>query len=331
MARWLVSQGDRQFTAQDLEELKQLAREGKVSETDMIQPPGASDWVYASEIPELKGLLNKRTSVDSDDLYDEEPPSRSKLPIALALLLVIGAGGYAAWHFQQQQPDISDYELLGDKGVSLSELIVTEAAPLLDKPDGSQLGIAEKDSVVAILGKRKEWYHIQTKQGQEGYVRSNQVVAAYMFADSRTQLDYDPLYNPDKYISVKNASWLQLDTRNKNLTIFQFMIHNQSKFPMTDLMLVATIKDKNGRELERVEIPVEGTIPPHEAVMVGTLGDEEDPDAKRLLTTEFYGELLKDNEDLALLWSDGVEVEMQTSGFTEASIDILEVRAEKID
>jgi hypothetical protein len=65
--------------------------------------------------------------------------------------------------------------------------------------------------------------------------------------------------------------------------------------------------------------------------MVGTLGDEEDPDAKRLLTTEFYGELLKDNEDLALLWSDGVEVEMQTSGFTEASIDILEVRAEKID
>ena len=33
MARWLVSQGDRQFTAKDLNELKQLAAMGKVGDT----------------------------------------------------------------------------------------------------------------------------------------------------------------------------------------------------------------------------------------------------------------------------------------------------------
>ena len=142
-------------------------------------------------------------------------------------------------------------------------------------------------------------------------------------------LDYDPLYNPDKYISVKNASWLQLDEKNQNLTIFQFMIHNQSKFVMTDLVLAATIKDKTGKELELVEISVEGSIPSHEAVMVGTLQPEDldDIEDRRLLTTELFKELVEEDEELNLRWSDGVEVEMHTSGFTEANIDILEVRA----
>ena len=34
-------------------ELKQLVRDGSVGPGDMIQPPGASDWLYLVELPEL--------------------------------------------------------------------------------------------------------------------------------------------------------------------------------------------------------------------------------------------------------------------------------------
>lgn len=323
MARWLVSQGDRQFSAADLDEIKKLARDGKITQMDMIQPPGASDWLYATELPELKGLLK---SSGNDDLYeDDDLPKKSKLPIAIALLAVIGVGAYFAYDAYTKLPEASDLELLGEGGLAMSEILITDAAPLLSAPDGSQVATLEKDSEASILGKREGWYHVRSEGGQEGYVKASYAIPAYMFADAQTQQDHDPLYNPNNYVSVKNASWMQVDSRNKNFTLFQFMVHNQSKFPMTGLVLVATIKDKSGKELERVEIPVEGQIPPHEATMIGTL--EEDDAERRLITNVSYNEMSAQDTGLQKFWTDGVGVELQSSGFSEATIDVLEVRA----
>lgn len=328
MSRWLVSQGDRQFAAQDLDELKTLASSGRLAATDMVQPPGAADWLYASEVPELKGLLN--TQASGGDFDDDPLPQRSPLPLALLFLALIGVGGAGAYYYANKLPEKGELDLIGSNGLALTEVLVTEEnAPLYAKPDGAVSGSMEKDSSAAILGKRGEWYHLKSSTGAEGYARVDSVVPAYFFADKDTRQDYDPLYNPDKYVSVKNASWLQLDEQNRNLTIFQFMIHNQSKFEMADLVLVATIKDKTGKELEAVEIPIEGTIPRHEAVMVGTLSGEDpmDLEQKRLLTTTLFAELAEEDEELNLRWAEGVEVEMNTTGFTEANIDILEIRA----
>ena len=328
MSSWLVQQGDRNFAAQDLDELKRLARSGELAGSDMVQPPGAADWLYASEVPELQGVLQSGTS--SPDFDDEPLPQRSPMPLVALFLALIVVGGRAAWYYANELPEKGELDLLGANGLALTEVLVTqENAPLYAKPDGASIGTMEKDTSAAILGKRGEWYHLRSTTGTEGYARVDSVVPAYFFADKDTRLDYDPLYNPDKYISVKNASWLQLDEKNQNLTIFQFMIHNQSKFVMTDLVLAATIKDKTGKELELVEISVEGSIPSHEAVMVGTLQPEDldDIEDRRLLTTELFKELVEEDEELNLRWSDGVEVEMHTSGFTEANIDILEVRA----
>ena len=328
MSRWLVSQGDRQFAAQDLDELKTLATSGKLAATDMVQPPGAADWLYASEVPELKGLLGSAAS--GSDFDDEPLPQKSPLPLIALFLILIAVGGGGAWYYADKLPEKGELDLIGENGLALTEVLVTEEnAVLLDKPDGSTVGPLAKDSSAAILGKRGEWYHLKSATGQEGYTKVDQVVPAYFFADKDTRQDYDPLYNPDKYVSVKNASWLQLDEQNRNLTIFQFMIHNQSKFEMADLVLVATIKDKTGKELEAVEIPIEGTIPRHEAVMVGTLSGEDatDLEQKRLMTTTMFNELAEEDEELNLRWAEGVEVEMNTTGFTEANIDILEIRA----
>lgn len=325
MSRWLVQQGDRQFAAQDLDELKQLASSGKLTQTDMVQPPGAADWLYASEVPQLQGLLQSGGGGD----YDDEPlPKRSPLPLVVLFVLLILGGGYGAWHYANKLPKEGQLDLIGENGLKLTEVLVTEPnAPLMEKPDGASKGVLEKDKPLALMGKRGDWYAVRTAGGNEGFVRQDHVVPAYFFTDQDTRLDVDPLYNPDKYISVKNASWLQLDKQNRNLTIFQFMIHNQSNFVMTDLILLATIKDKTGKELERVEIPIQGEIPSHEAIMVGTLQPETAEDEPVMMTTFYFNELVEEDEDLNLRWSDGVEVEMQTSGFTEANIDILQVRA----
>ena len=105
---------------------------------------------------------------------------------------------------------------------------------------------------------------------------------------------------------------------------------------MTDLVLLATIKDAKGHELEKVEIPVEGVIGGRESTMVGTLGPPEEkgkpaPDAPvetaRVLTSSTFDEMAQTDPDLQLRWTSGVEVEMATQEFTNAEIDILELRA----
>ena len=45
------------------------------------------------------------------------------------------------------------------------------------------------------------------------------------------------------------------------------------------------------------------------------------------MTSQLFQELAKEDEELNLRWSEGVEIEMKVKGFAEAEIDILEVRA----
>ena len=58
MARWLVTRNDSQFAVGGLAELRDLAKAGRLAGGDMVQPPGASGWLYAVEIPELTDALS---------------------------------------------------------------------------------------------------------------------------------------------------------------------------------------------------------------------------------------------------------------------------------
>ncbi len=63
--------------------------------------------------------------------------------------------------------------------------------------------------------------------------------------------------------------------------------------------------------------------------MVGTLKPAADDleGTPRLMTTTYFDVLLKADETLMSRWSDGVEVAMESEGFVEANIDLLQVRA----
>ncbi len=329
MARWRVAQGNQQFTAEDLAELQRFARQGKLGAGDLIQPPGASDWLYAMELPELNAHLKQAPpGLDAD-----YKPRRGGNGIIIALLLAgIAATGYGIWSVTQRIPKAEDLELLG-KRLQLTEMLVTSSsANVLSQPadSASPVGTAAKDEKVQLMAKRGPWYRIQTTGGADGWVKVDDVIPAYLFADAETRQDYDPIYNPDRYVSVKNASWMQLPEQQKlNVTIFQFSITNASKFTMTDVKLLVTVRDNKGNVLETKEIAIEGIVPARQDVMVGTLSPDPKnrEDVARLFTDATFIEMQKEDPDLALRWSAGIEVGMESKDFEKANVDLLEVRA----
>lgn len=331
MARWLVTQGDHQFSAADLNELKQLAQAGSVGPGDMVQPPGTSDWLYASELPELAELFGSANDVDDDDW--EVPKTTNRAPLVVLLLGLVAFGGYGMWDYGQKLPSHEDLEIIGGTtGMALSEMIASSGTSIRSEPSesSSAVGSIDKDETLQLLGKRGDWYNVRNKSGAQGFVPSNTVVPAYYFADAETRQSYDPIYNPDRYVFVKNSSWMQLpDQREDNVTIFQFLLQNKSKFRMTDIRLLATIKDKNDRVIETQEIFIQGSIPAHDGVMVGTLKPAKDDveGTPKLMTTSALEKLAKDDDSVMSRWTDGVELAMESEGFVEANIDLLQVRA----
>ena len=327
MSRWMINARGQQFSVANLEELKAVARKGDLQAGDIVQPPGASDWVYALEIQEISKLLR---SASLDDI--EAPASSSEMSTATKGIIaaVMALSSIALWAYALQLrstiPDQSKIDLLGENGLSFSQVLVTESAPLRSTASVSapETGKMEKNQSCELLAKRGKWYKLRC-DGVEGYAEVDTVVPAYYFGEYKDRTDYDPLYNPDRYVEIANYAWRQpLDSKTSN---FAFMIQNKSKFGMTDVKLVATIKDKAGREVQSVEIPIEGVIPPLDSAMVGTLkpakGDSSPP---RILTSHLYQEVLKTDPKAAERWSDGVEVAV-TIEEPEASIDIVEVRA----
>lgn len=352
MAQWLVMQGDTKFPVSGLAELEALARRGALRSGDMIQPPGTSDWMYATEVPELKVLIERSADDDDDGPRSSMLGGAAIAAIAGVAALVLGfaaiAGG-GTMLYLASRIDESKGGLIGEGGLTYSQMIVTSAGSGLrdDANDSARITTSvAKDSVLELLAKRGDFYRARTNTGAEGWIPATHVIPMYQLGDASVRDEYDPLYNPDRYVEVLNSRWMQLPAERPgmdvgNVTIFEFMMSNDSRYPMTDLRILATIKDAQGHELERIEIPVEGVIPADGTSFVGTFSSETeterskrgkrkaDPDAEpdRIMTTWSFDEMAKDDPELQLRFTSGVELEMKTDTFANAQIDIVELRA----
>lgn len=348
--QWNVTQGDNQFVVTGgLAELKNMARRGDLGAGDMIQPPGAVDWIYASEIPELQVIFAKNKDVD-DEAEAASGPNYLMMGaaavLALVFLAVVVVGGGVALYFGSQMTE-KPGALIGDGGLSYSQMIVTAAgAGLRAEPvDSASIKVpVAKDEVLELLAKRGQFYKARAASGGEGWIPMNQVLPMYQLGGTEVKDDFDPLYNPDRYVEVSNARWMQLPAEDgkpgqpSNKTVFLLMVSNTSKYAMTDLKIVATIKDAQGHELEKVEVAVEGEIPPLGDTMIGSLLAEETVKAKgkrkaqelpppQIMTNATYDERSAEDPELALRWMEGFEVEIATPEVMNAKIDVVELRA----
>lgn len=332
MAAWLVTANESQFSVDGLSELKDLARNGQLKSGDLIQPPGAADWVYASEVPELKGVLdNPRLDLDDDGPSPVAQTANNVVMIGLAgvfaVILVVTLIGIGV--LVTMMPD-SQASIIGKGGFSENEMLVTESgSPLLGAPEAKapQLKTLDKNDALTLLTKRGGFYKARTKDGAEGWISVQHVIPMYQLGDEAVQKKYDPIYNPDRYIDIVNSRWSQLPDSKKSITVFQFMLQNSSPFDITDVVLEATIKDAQGAVAETVEIPIEGILPSNASTMVGTLKGEKKTDPLRIITDYSLQIAVKDDPDLQLRYADGIEVKMESGEFTEAKIVLLQARA----
>ncbi len=337
MAQWRVTQGEHQFTVADLTELVERAKRGELVAGDLIQPPESNAWVYAMEIEALRPHLPEDREEDDDELLYR--PRRPILPVLIVAssLFVILAGGAIAAVLLQQLPT-GEERLVGERGLSYTEVIVTDAdASLLAEPkEGapSMLPVA-KDSTLQLLAKRGDFYKVRTAANEEGWIPIGEVLPAYKFGGAEVKERYDPLYNPDRYVKVLNASWIQMPLAPHEKppeegvpTTFHFMFGNDSAYDMTDLVVRITIKDAAKAELGHLDIPIRGTIPRKGQTMVGTLQPSKgDPSPPVYMTTHSFQEQARTDPALQERWADGLTVPMKGDRFDNASVDILEIRA----
>jgi hypothetical protein len=108
---------------------------------------------------------------------------------------------------------------------------------------------------------------------------------------------------------------------------------------MTDLTLLATIKDAQGHDLETVEIPVDGILPPNGGTFVGMLQSDPVPEGNKrpkpnpnaappeVMTTYTFEKRAAADPELQLRWISGVQVPMKTKEFANANIQIVQLRA----
>jgi hypothetical protein len=350
MAQWVVNRGDGQFPVDGLADLKKLAQKGELDPGDLIQPAGAADWLYAIEVPELKGLLKLPKAADDDDDVPVRGGGGAAVRMGLfgvfGLMLVIGLGASA--YFASQLPSGSE-RLLGEGGsLSYTEVLTIVATQLRAEPDANSAVVEQvpSDTQLDLLGKRGAFYKVKTKGGKEGWVSVADILAAYQLADKKQFEKMNPFYNPDQYAKVASAGWLMMvdpekPDENKSST-FSIALDNTSRYPMTDVRLEAVLKDSKGAEVGKKEIVVEGTIPAEGSTMIGTLTPPEEelkaaekakiePPPSRIMTNYTLDQEAKDlteeeQEKLYGRWLDGVEVEVQDE-FVEATVRIVEVRA----
>ncbi len=327
MAQWLVTQKDSQFGVASLNELKELAQGGRLVAGDMIQPPGSNGWLYATEIPELKDLV-------PDEPFAGGGGMGRYLVVGLAsaamLLLSLAFTVMAALSFMTS---MTTQTIIGEGGLKTSEMLVTaEGSGLRADPDvAAAVTIpVSKDGVVELLAKRGNFYRARTADGQEGWIPTDHVLPMYQLGGKEAKEEYDPLYNPDRYVEVGSAAWMLAENSDQR-TVFRFELMNRSRYEMTGLRLIATVKDGQGSEIEKVEFSVEGVIPPAEqggagSTTVGTLSQSKSEPGK-LYTEYTFQKMAKEAPDLQSHWLDGVEVSMKTKDFAVATVNLVEVSA----
>ena len=333
MARWVVNRNDTSFGVSDVAELCDLARKGALAAGDLVQPPGSTGWLYAQDVPDVRKALEARGPGVVDVPVVEAGGSWGNVVVGAMMVIAILALGNYTWQRWQLIPD-GTHTILGEGGLSFSELVVTSSGiQLLSEPEARSGAVKEltKDTVLELLAKRGDFYKAREKTGGEGaaqgWVAADKVLPVYLLGGGDVRNELDPLYNPDRYLEVANASWMQLpEARKRKVTVFQFLLSNTSDYDMTDLVMVARLKDSKGHEVNQVEFRVEGVVPGQDDTMVGTIVDPK-TEERRLITQVSFAAMAAQNPDLRLQYTEGVEVKMEQDEFNEASIDIVELRA----
>ncbi len=312
---WRITRGDQQLSAKDVAELKLMAAGGKILPSDLVQPPGKGEWFYATEVPELQGLVAAKES-DPEDFDIRRKTGSGNLGRGLAVVAAAGlflGGIYAVYTLYTTRPE-EPLGIVGDHegGLNPLEALVTQYANLLAEPDSSaaKVGEVKKDERVQLVRKMGDFYEVVTPDKRQGWVGTGQIVPGYLFDQELTD-KYDPLFNPNVYLQLMNYSWTPSLEPGKpdTLTNMMFNLANPTDYGMQGVILKVTFFDGKDRVIDVKNFEVPRLVPPNDVFFLEgievdmewneeTRAEVEIFGARALLPPEY--EKLKKEEDVAL-------------------------------
>lgn len=295
---WRITRGNDQFQAKDIAELKLLAVGGKIQAGDLVQPPGRTDWLYATEVPELDGLVKvKQRSDDEDDWQRSRTPNNALRIIAFLLgVCIVSAGFYGLYWTYENRPDPQATALFGEHEGALNalEALATEHAALLKAPDSKSPSIGEvaKDERVMLIRKLGDFYEVKTggQDGPTGWLGTGQVIPGYKF-DQGMSDKYDPLFNPDNYLQLMNYAWTPSGEPGEpeTLTNMLFELNNPTEYGMKGVMLRVTFKDGSDNIIDVKNIEVPRLVPPDDNLFIDGIEVDLDWTEETRAEVEIFG------------------------------------------
>jgi hypothetical protein len=280
VSHWIVNIRGRQQSAATMDDVRTLARNGDLGPGDLVQPPGARDWIYASEVPEFAAVL--RPSSETPGM-NTAPTNTARNAILGAVLGIAGVGAWMwALDVRSTIPTASDLSLTdGPQALPLEEAIVSvDSTTVTAEPSGGgEVAKLERNATVKLLGKKGLAWNVEV-DGKPGWVSANDVIPGWYFRETERET-YMPLYNPLQYIKVENAAAESGPDTPKGMAKFAFMFGNDSAYTMRGLKVELTLKDAStGRQIETRELVVTGDLRAKRSEMVATLLPKKGADPK---------------------------------------------------
>ncbi|MEN9786016.1 MAG: hypothetical protein RLZZ299_1280 [Pseudomonadota bacterium] len=306
MSRWMVNARGEQRSAENMDELRRLAREGVIEAGDLLQPPGARDWLYVAEVPELAGDVRAPVAAPT--------PASGRGGSVLAAVMGVAAIAVWAWAISVRAsiPAEGSVRLRGGAdGLKDEQALVTvEGAQLTAEPGaGTPVATLGRADVVTLLDKRGlSW---QVRAGETtGWIDAAKIIPGWYFGDEKVYAVHNPLFNPGQYVTVANGGATSGPESPAGTANFTFLLSNTSTYEMNGLKLGITLKDPAGAVLETRELAIEGSVPAGANTMVGTLKPSKTapPTEGSVMTNAAYEKVLLTDTKASDRWMDGAQL-----------------------
>jgi hypothetical protein len=342
MSVWQIRQSLGESQVSSVEELQKRASNGELEADALVLQPNTSEWVYAFEMNELSSSF----SLMDDDLTSKN--SNTGLNILSGILLIAGLTiGYNAFQTHLSLPDYDDLTFTGEGGLSAEQAMTPNSIRVYagpkDSPQGMQeVGKLPKRTIVSLLDREGDRYLVDAPSGK-GWVSVQDAVPAYLFMEKSIRDEKEAYFYPERRIQLIQQSWEKPEYKS-HWSNFRFRIQNLSRIPIQDIVVVVTLKDENGRELQKILFPIEGELAGSETISIGSFvpeGRVKDRASRskkvrnksyhigeyQLMTTQKYDDMIAQNSKMADRWIDSIEINLGELPYKEASFAIESARA----
>lgn len=318
MASFQINKYHQSLFARDANELKRFAQDGTLEPSDLIQPEGSKDWLYAGELPKIGEIVINNSYT--------KPPVKSNRVLGIILILISFGLFYGAYHANSELLSEEDLKLIGN-ALQEDQAMLTEDGKLYkDHKAKSTLSSLKKNAIVTLKDKRGDFFQVDSN-GTIGWVSMHDVAPAYLFASKDIRYNYDARFNVQRKIKLSSYSW-ERPVYGSDETLFFLQLQNTSPYTVENIVFKLEFLDASGNIVQEELWNIEGKILAGDSSKIGTLNPAKGSDEElRILTISKLEELEKQDPKILNQWVDSIAMKVGKGSFSKANPTIVEAHA----